>query len=376
MQRTFLILCSTLALCACSSNPGFSGAPRSPLDGGPVVATLDGNHQVYRKLSDYRMLAFEDGQLVTNDGVVPYDLNTPLFSDYALKFRTIWVPEGQSGSYTDDGPFEFPVGTVVTKTFSFAADMRKPNENVRLIETRVLLKTETGWVPLPYIWNDEQTDAILTEVGGATDVQFVHTDGTTKKTTYVIPDSNQCQECHGNVDPTDPEQTKVVGLIGPRAKHLNHTYTYDGSGQNQLAVLAERGILSGVPDDLDAEPHLAKWDDASESLERRARAILDANCAHCHNPNGTAAGSTLLLAAEVTDPPSYGVCNPPIRSIDENHPTTFDIDPGNPDASAIVVRFESTEPEVMMPRLGRTLVFEEGVQVVRDWIAAMPGGCN
>ena len=87
------------------------------------------------------------------EGVIPYDLNSALFSDYAEKFRFVKLPAGKPASYRDVDTFEFPVGTVIAKTFAYPRDARDPSKGRRLIETRILKREPDGWVGLPYIWN-------------------------------------------------------------------------------------------------------------------------------------------------------------------------------------------------------------------------------
>ena len=89
-------------------------------------------------------------------GVRPYTLNTPLFSDYAEKFRYVWMPPGTAARYSPTGVLDFPIGTTLVKTFAYPADFRTPDKAVRLIETRLLVRRTTGWVPLSYVWNDTQ----------------------------------------------------------------------------------------------------------------------------------------------------------------------------------------------------------------------------
>jgi len=50
--------------------------------------------------------------------------------------------------------------------------------------------------------------------------------------------------------------------------------------------------------------------------------------------------------------------------------------PGDPDASILVYRMETGDPAAAMPELGRALVHEEGVALIREWIAAMRGECR
>jgi len=77
-------------------------------------------------------------------GVIPYDLNTPLFSDYASKDRFVRLPEGSPATWTADGTLDLPVGSVLVKTFSYLHDRRDPSLGRRLLETRVLVRGEAG----------------------------------------------------------------------------------------------------------------------------------------------------------------------------------------------------------------------------------------
>ncbi|MBC7520156.1 MAG: hypothetical protein H7268_03530, partial [Sandarakinorhabdus sp.] len=103
------------------------------------------------KLSGYHLFADAGGR-VPAAGMVRYTLNTPLFSDYAEKFRYVWMPAGATATYNDKGVLEFPIGTAIVKTFAYPADFRAPDANVRLIETRLLVRRAAGWVPLSYVW--------------------------------------------------------------------------------------------------------------------------------------------------------------------------------------------------------------------------------
>src|SRR4029079_4489635 len=113
----------------------------------------------YDKISDYKLFTWKDGQLTWSAGVVPYEINTPLFSDYALKSRAVKLPAGQKATYDPSGPFQFPTGTIVIKNSAFPADQRTPARDVKLVETRLLIKEMDGWTGTPFVWNDAQTDA-------------------------------------------------------------------------------------------------------------------------------------------------------------------------------------------------------------------------
>ena len=153
MNRLARSLCALAALLVSCESGGLDGPPNIDLEDPP------------ERLSEMRLFTWDPGEgFVYNERVVPYELNTPLFSDYALKERAIYVPEGETIAYDAEGVFRFPVGSVIVKTFYFAPDMRQPEVDRELIETRVLIHTPDGWEAWPYIWNEAQTDAILSPI--------------------------------------------------------------------------------------------------------------------------------------------------------------------------------------------------------------------
>lgn len=295
------------------------------------------------------------------EGVIPYDLNTALFSDRAEKFRFVHVPAGQAATYVADEAFEFPAGSALIKTFAFPADLSKPDENVRLIETRVMLKRAEGWFAVAYVWNAEQTDAEL-KIAGAKVAVDTTLDGRPLTINYAVPNRNQCKGCHdfnGEITP-----------LGPKARNLNKSYPYADGEANQLARWTSAGILSGAPDPA-AAPKVPDWHDASAGLDARARAWLDVNCAHCHRREGPASNSGLFLNFAEQNPVALGVGKRPVAAGRGAGDRQFDIDPGNPDNSILLYRVESTEPGVMMPELGRTLADPAAADLLRSWIAQM-----
>lgn len=273
-------------LCICSGALALAACSRTPQ---PVHFFAEGRPP---KLSDWQVVYPDGGNLVLNSGVVPYDLNTPLFSDYAHKLRTVWMPAGAAAKYSADASFDFPVGTIITKTFYYPlpqgaahssksvartydqsrdfAGARKGAEalslaNVHLIETRVLVRRAGGWQAFPYVWNSSQTEAELARTGDVLPLELVSDDGAREAFNYVVPNENQCAGCHV-VD----LKTKAIAPIGTKARHLNRNYDFADGNENQLAHWTKVGYLAGAPEAASA-PKNADWRDPKQPVEARAR---------------------------------------------------------------------------------------------------------
>lgn len=353
--RTIAIAFLLVSLSACARPHG-------------VTAHLD--EPFPARLSEWNLFQGRAADLKPNRGVVPYDLNTPLFSDYASKYRFVWMPAGTAAKYGEDGPFEFPVGTILVKTFAFPQDGRSEE---RRIETRLLVHARKGWVALPYIWTDDQSDATLQLVPDPVPVKWTDKAGKRHDFTYVMPNANECRECHDN--------NKVLLPIGPKARNLNRDYVYADGRANQIAYWTKVGYLKGAPAPEQA-PRAAKWDDPSTgSLDERARAYLDNNCAHCHQPGGTAGYTGVDFrfsespAKIAGGAPTLGQCKVP-NSAGNVGGRSYDIVPGRPDDSILIYRLASVAPKVSMPALGRAVVHEEGLALMKEWIAGMGGRCK
>ncbi|WP_397417727.1 SO2930 family diheme c-type cytochrome [Phenylobacterium sp.] len=314
------------------------------------------------RLADYRLFT-DAGARRPNAGLTLYGLNAPLFSDYAEKHRLVFLPPGTAARYDAQEAFAFPVGAVLVKTFAYPADLRRPGVDERYVETRLLIRKPQGWFAQTYVWNADQTEAVLRRAGARMEVAVTGHDGKPLTIDYAVPNQNQCKECH--------QRDETLTPLGPKARNLNGDFAYAGGPENQLAHWSRRGLLVGAPSPSRA-PRTPQWDDPKAPLEGRARAYLDANCAHCHDPRGVASNSGLFLALEETRPPALGVGKGPVAAGRGAGGLAVGIKPGDPDASILAYRMASTEPGVMMPELGRSVRHEEGLALVRAWIAAMP----
>ncbi|MVM35403.1 hypothetical protein GO755_35610 [Spirosoma sp. HMF4905] len=315
------------------------------------------------KLSDYGFFKGNSANQQPADGVVPYALNTPLFSDYAEKLRFIKLPSGQSVAYNDTAVLNFPVGTTLIKTFYYPNDFRDPTKGRRLLETRLLIHQPEGWKAFDYVWNDEQTDALLEVAGDTKTISYVDARGATHQQNYTIPNLNQCKGCHN--------RNEVMMPIGPSVRQLNGDLAYGAGKENQLTHWQQAGMITGLPA-LANCPKTPIWNKPETgSLNDRARAWLDINCAHCHNPSGPAMTSGLNLSISETDPTALGILKTPVAAGRGSGGYTFDIVPGKPEESILIYRINSTDPGEMMPELGRKTIHAESVELLRDWIKAM-----
>ncbi|WP_332766770.1 SO2930 family diheme c-type cytochrome [Phenylobacterium sp.] len=348
MKRLAAILAAAVLLGA---------APRAP----PVALDLLLAETPAPTLDAYRLFV-DAGARSPNGRVTPYGLNTPLFSDYAEKFRFVFLPPGKAAAYTAAGALDFPVGTTLVKTFAYPADFRRPGEKVRYLETRLLIRRTDGWTALAYVWNEDQTVATLKRAGTRLDVSFIDAAGRPRQFDYAVPNVNQCKECHAVAGVLQP--------LGPKARNLNGGFAYASGPENQLAHWSRTGMLTAAPQPAKA-PRTAVWNDAAEPLEARAKAYLDANCAHCHSAQGMASNSGLFLDVEETRPAARGIGKRPVAAGRGSGGLEVSIAPGDPAASILLHRMKSTEPGVMMPELGRALVHEEGVGLIAQYIASL-----
>ncbi|MEP2936502.1 MAG: Ig-like domain-containing protein [Gilvibacter sp.] len=316
----------------------------------------------YDTLSEYN---FFEGALREQEpvfGVMPYKPISALFSDYAKKKRFIWMPESVEASYVNDySILDMPVGTILIKTFYY--DNVQPANDTRIIETRLMIKNEEGWIFAEYVWNDDQTEAYLDMNGSFTEVTWLQ-DGVEKYANYAIPAESACFTCHKSEVNSIP--------IGLKPQNLNGDYPYADGAENQLRKLVEFGYLSdNVPIDIET---MVDYYDSSQPLNLRARSYVDINCAHCHSDDRHCDYRPMRFAFNETgDPENMGVCVDPETPIP---PFTKIVDPNNTDNSVLFFRISSTAEEYRMPLLGRTINHEEGIALIQEWINSLTQTCD
>ncbi|WP_207513918.1 SO2930 family diheme c-type cytochrome [Longitalea luteola] len=315
-----------------------------------------------QKLSEYNFFTGKLADLQPAPAVIPYEINSELFSNYAQKMRFIKLPNGSKARYTAKGALHFPQGTVIIKNFYYENDFRKPGQGRKVIETRLLVNEAEGWTAYPYVWNDEQTEAFYDVAGDVKKVSYINGSGKRIRIDYIIPNKNQCKGCHIRGGTMQP--------IGPTARQLNRDYIYTTGKQNQLSYWQQQGLLTGLPD-VQTIDRFPSMNDQSQSLEVRARAYLDVNCGTCHHPQGPANTSGLFLHYGQDASIELGIMKSPVAAGRGAGRNRFDIVPGKPHKSILAFRMQTNDPGIAMPELGREQIHREGVQLINEWIRKM-----
>ena len=313
------------------------------------------------RLSDWRLfLSSPDGPVPSPD-LRPYDLINSNFRNYAEVKRFFYIPDGGKMHYLEGRSIILPEGSLLAQTYFFI----NPKGKRKLMETRLLVRSSNGWTALPYQWNEDGTDAALTPGASRFDVD-VRIGSVSRKIEYDMPGQNECNSCH--------QDGPTISPIAFRAELLNVT-SAQGS---QLDGWIKSGILTGL-DSAKHAPRMSAWNAPQAKVEDRAKAYLEINCAHCHNPGGNAGYTGLHFNFSDRARSGFGLCKIPFSAGRGTGGHPFDIFPGNPARSIVLFRMQSNEPGIMMPQFGRTMVHREGVDLMRQWIASMrmlcpPGG--
>jgi uncharacterized repeat protein (TIGR03806 family) len=310
----------------------------------------------FPKLSDYRFFKDLTNQIPA-DEVLPYELQSDLFSDYTHKQRFVYVPPAMKVGHEKNKVFMFPVGSVLIKTFSYQNTMSELTP--QLLETRLLIHSEGGWKAVSYIWNEDQSEAYLSLVGRTIQTSFSDEGGNIRSVRYRAPNKNQCKECH--------QINASLTPIGPKARNMDLTLSYDDKPQNQLAKWHD---LGWIDQDIDFM-NMINYSSLNEDIEDRARAYLEINCAHCHIPGGAADTTGLYLMLEETNKKSLGFYKKPVAAGKASFNLKYSIVPKKPNQSILLRRMESMDPGIMMPESGRALKHVEGIEVISEWINSL-----
>ncbi len=310
--------------------------------------------------------------LTPEPAFIPYEPIEPFFSDGASKKRWICLPNDGSANTaaeqinTAGTHWSFPTGTVIMKHFDLPLDERPTAaaSTVIKLETRFMVRTTAGgWYGITYRWRADQTDADLVVAAGATRaLTITGPTGTTRSQTWTFPSTTSCFSCH------NPTAGVVLGLGTMR---LNSSLLYPSTGRqaNQLVTLSSLGLLTpGFSQaSVVGAPRMVASRNYNASLEQRAKAYLDANCAYCHRPGGTFSNFDLRYTTSVA---SMGIVSA-MPSKDFGITESRVVAPRNVTASVLHRRMNmvgGTGNLTQMPALGRAIIDTNGQLTVAEWI--------
>ena len=297
------------------------------------------------------------------EGVVEYEVSAHRWADGTHSRQWIALPNstqlklfkrfdwmtGESA-----GRFDFPNDTVAVKTVSYFADAQEPSSE-RHLETQLLHKYGDEWRAYNYVWNDEQTDAVL-QADEATERKLLikdrEADGGQRSQVWRHASRSECLLCHLWSAGT------VQGFWPPQ---LDLEY----EGKSQLAQLASLGLFA---EDVQPKETVVSPSDQTASLEARARSYLGMNCSTCHRNLG---GGTSIFTFDITvplDESKYVDAVPSQGSFGINDARV--VAPGDPNRSVILYRLLKSG-RGHMPQFGSNVIDRDGVQLIHDWIASM-----
>lgn len=367
---TTLTFCILFLLFSCNnddSKQDYVDIPTSPVK-------VDLTQVPYPKLSDYHFFEGDMKNQVPSLNVIPYAPASSLFTDYAHKKRFVWMPIGVKATFNGDtNVLELPVGAALIKTFYY--EKVQPSNTTRILETRIMIRKTTGWIFANYVWNEAQTEALLDLSGSFVNISWKDESDIVKTTDYRIPSEVQCIICHKNTENIGGTLQTIHIPIGIKPQNLNFNYNYGTSSQNQLTKWIEQGYLENSFTLPTENNTTIDYNDTSKSLEKRARSYVDINCAHCHQ-NGKHCDYRPMRFAfnetgNVNGLTNMGVCVDTQDMQDFAPALSKIVTPGNVNRSMLYHRLNTTNEAYRMPLHGRTVIHEEGLTLIGQWINSL-----
>lgn len=301
---------------------------------------------------------------VFSSGLIPYGVNSPLWSDGADKTRFLALPDTTKIEFSEDEHWQFPEDAVIVKNFLLEMEKGNPASK-KIIETRFLVKRHGGeeWDGYSYEWNDEQSDAFLLTDSKTKEITIIDPDsgGSEIIHNYYFPSQNDCANCH----------TPAAGyVLGVKTSQINGDFQYSDIVDNQLRSLNHiRMFTQDIGEEYDGFLQLSNLADESKSLENRARSYLDANCSHCHQQSGTGRADFDLrasLSLEQTHLLSTIAAFGDLGTTEGHIIST-----GSPENSVLYLRMINTEI-FRMPPIATSVVDKLATELMYAWISSIP----
>lgn len=303
--------------------------------------------------------AFKDLEtLEPHEGIEPYEINTPFWSDHAIKSRWFSVPDPEAlVGWSAQGLWSFPEGTVWIKHFDLELVRGDPSSKRRL-ETRFLVKSKQGAYGLTYRWDEAQQNAHLVDESGMDETITIQNGDETIEQVWRYPSRSECLACH---------TTASGHSLAFHTAQLNRDVMKKGESVSQLEWLDKMGYLEGTPGDVEVLPAMVSVSDTSASLTHRLKSYLSANCSQCHRPGGEALGNwdarfeTPLLESGL-------VLGELVR--DEGAVDQRVIVPADLDRSELYQRISKSDSK-RMPPVGSHVLDAEGIALMQAWIDSL-----
>lgn len=364
-----ILLSFATIIISCSKSEEEEYVPVSPV-------SVNLSNVPYAKLSDYHFFDGDMKEQKPSLDVLPYEPASSLFTDYAHKKRFVWLPKGTKATYDSDGKIlNLPVGAALVKTFYYDNVQNvTPVGATRIIETRIMIRKSNGWIFAEYVWNAAQTEAYLDLNGSNTSVDFKDENNILHSVpSYRLPNEVQCIICHKSKQMVGGVEVDTYIPIGIKPQNLNFNYNYGTETKNQLTKWIEKGYLESGFTLPSTENTTINYNDTSKSIELRARSYVDINCAHCHQADRHCDYRPMRFAFNETGNLSNGLTNMGV-CVDTQDMQDFPpalskiVKPGNVNRSMMYYRLNTTNENYRMPLHGRTVIHQEGVALIEQWI--------
>ena len=294
------------------------------------------------------------GTLTPSTGVIPYVVNSPLWSDGAIKTRWVAVPNDgppytvdEQISFAPVGEWTFPNGTVFIKHFELTVN-EASGERKRL-ETRLLVRDAEGAVyGVTYKWRADNSDADLLPGGLEENIAITNRSGVVRVQKWSYPSRSDCLYCHNQ---------PAHYVLGMKTHQLNGDFTYPATGRtdNQLRTFAHLRLLNPMPSEAAIPTYLKSVavSNTSVPVQYRMRSWIDANCSQCHRPGGFGPGYDARFYTPIE---SQNLINTYVRFRDL--------------AGSQLYQRDNALDATKMPPLAKNLVHEAAMVNLRQWIAS------
>jgi uncharacterized repeat protein (TIGR03806 family) len=338
-----------------------------------------------RRLSETGIFQSVKNHIVA-EGIVPYQVNAPLWSDGAEKERFIGLPGDAKIGFRNSGGWEFPNGTVLIKTFALPLANGVTDQLTR-IETRLMVRQEGQWYGYSYEWNDEQTDALLVDSSGkSVELTLAKTGASAeeRKQTWQYPSRSDCMVCHSRaanyvLGLSVLQTNRNVTHAGQEVSQLDHfvslgLFDADEKNKKEDASLQVAGALKfKLPSPAADLPRLVDPVDESSSLETRVRSYLHSNCAHCHVKEG--GGNSRFSVAFEASLAATGLVNGlPAHDAFSIKDARL-VAPNAPQQSLLLHRLMH-RGRGQMPPLATSVVDAHASKLISDWILSLQQASN